>query len=229
MITIIHGDDIVSSRNKLTNLKGEFSNHEIIQLIGEYVTLTDIAQVFESQSLFGQKKLLILEKMLETKDKKLVAAILNNFRKYPNQDVIFWEPKEIKKEFLSLFPKTSQAFLYKQERQLFRFLDSIAPHNTQEMLKLLSEVRKQEADELMLHMLIRQFRILLAIATRADITEVKRMAPWQRVKLDRQARMFTNSQLTSIYTRLFRIEKETKTGTSSLPLSSSLDLFLTEL
>lgn len=229
MITIIHGDDIVKSRHKLTTLITTFADFEIIQLTGTNARLEDIIQVFESQSLFGSKKLLILERFIETKDKKLVATVLNHLKKRLEHDVIFWEPKEIRKELLLLFPKQSAVHFFKQEQRIFQFLDTIKPGNVSKTLTLLHQLLQKESPELVFYMLVRQFRLLLAITTGSGISEAKRLAPWQRSKLERQARQFGKEKLIAIYQKLFQTELELKTGANALPLTASLDLFLADL
>ena len=144
-------------------------------------------------------------------------------------EVIFWEPKEIKRELLALFPKSAQIFFFKQDRPLFRFLGAIGPGNRTQMLSLFHDVIKLESTELAFYMLVRQFRLLLAVTTRSNISEVKRLAPWQKARLERQSRQFSPDRLALLYRKLFQIERETKTGLNAIPLSASLDLFLTNI
>lgn len=226
MIVVIHGDNIVISRKKLTDLKEGFTGGEVLHLQGDGTSITDVVQVFESQSLFDKRRLIVLERFIETKDKALIASIVNHLKNDLAHEVIFWEPKEIKKELLALLPKHAEVFFFKQEQLLFQFLDSIWPGNTKKILSLLYEVRKREEDELLLYMLVRQFRLLLAMTTHASISEAKRLAPWQQQKLERQARQFGEEKLTLLYKKLFQIERGVKTGTSPFPLNASLDLFL---
>lgn len=229
MIAVIHGDDIVASRKKLTSLVNNLQGYERISLVGKNTDITDVIQVFEAQSLFGQKKLIVLEEFLETKDKPLIASLLNHLKKDQAHEVIFWEPKEIKKELLALFPKIAQRFFFKQDQPLFRFLDAIGPGNTKQMISLFHDVTKSESIELVFYMIIRQFRLLLSVASGGAISEVKRLAPWQRSRLERQARQFPPERLPVLYRKLFQIEREVKTGLNALPLSASLDLFLANI
>lgn len=229
MVTILHGDDIISSRKKLSELKSRLSGYDIFQFDGQKTTITDIIQVFESQSLFGDKKLIILEQFLETKDKSLIASVLNHLKKDRRWEVIFWEPKEIKKELLPLFPKEATIVFSKQEQLMFQFLDSIRPGNTRSTLLLLHQLIKREPEDRVFYMLVRQFRLLLGLSLGAKISEVTRLAPWQRQKLLSQARFFSQERLKKLYGELFAIEKKIKTGGNALPLSASLDLFLASI
>jgi len=229
MITILHGDDVVTSRNKLTQLVEVQKGAEVLHFDGEKTNLTDIVQAFEASSLFDTKKLLILEGFIQTKDKKIIASVLNHIKKHLIHDVIFWEAKEIKKELLLLFPKEAAVYFFKKPQVLFPLLDAIKPGNTEQMLFLFHEGLKTESPDLLLYMIVRQFRILLGIATHSSVDEVRRLAPWQKTKLERQARLFTSQRLKLLYRKLFQIERDAKTGGSPLSLPDQLDLFLASI
>ncbi len=229
MITVLHGDDIVSSRKQLTELKAKFAAYEQVALIGEAAELSDVIQLFEANSLFDQKKLIILERFIETKDKKKLALTFNLFKKNPDCEVIFWEAKEIKKELLAFFPKQTTVLLFKESQFIFRFLESLRPANAKQMLSLFHETLKNETDERVFYMLVRQFRLLLAISSSGKISETNRLAPWQKTRLAIQAKYFSSERLIKLYRRLFILEKQLKTGTGALPLSHALDLFLLDI
>lgn len=229
MITVLHGDDIVASRNKLTQLIAANRDFDLFRFEGEKSNVTDIVQSFESQSLFNKQKLIILERFIETKNKELFASIINHVRKYPMHEIVFWEAKEIKKELLLLFPKSANVLIFQKDRPMFKFLDSIIPGNTSQSISLLHQVSQNESEELIFYMLIRQFRLLLGISVGSRISEINRLAPWQQSKLERQANRFGKDKLVSLYKKLFNIEQETKTGASALPLAKRLDLFLASI
>ena len=80
-------------------------------------------------------------------------------------------------------------------------------------------------------MLVRQMRLLMGLMdpSQNPIEEVKRLAPWQQQKLKKQAQLFTETQLISLYNSLFRIDNEQKTGKASVPLSNAIDFWLLKL
>jgi DNA polymerase III delta subunit len=90
-------------------------------------------------------------------------------------------------------------------------------------------------EEAVFYMLIRQFRTLLALHPNASnklenqIEELKRAQPWQKEKLMKQSHLFTLPQLIRLYTHLFELDKGQKTGNLTLPLRSSIDIFLLEI
>lgn len=89
----------------------------------------------------------------------------------------------------------------------------------------------QTPEELIFFMLIRQFRLLLAVSEEGidSIDEMKRIAPWQKSKLNSQARSFGKESLLDIYNKLYKIDSETKSGKSALTLTQAIDFFLAGL
>jgi DNA polymerase III delta subunit len=82
MITILHGDNIVASRKELDRIKTEFVG-EVITLDGKTASETDYIQATQSASLFGDKKLVIVEGLPKF---DLVQAAV---------DVVVWEGKSV--------------------------------------------------------------------------------------------------------------------------------------
>jgi len=79
-------------------------------------------------------------------------------------------------------------------------------------------------------MITRQFRILNSIFdSKKNIDEVKKLASWQRNKLERQAKLFGKEKLKEIYNKIFEIEKGVKTGELSYHLRSAIDFLMVEI
>ena len=65
--------------------------------------------------------------------------------------------------------------------------------------------------------------------SKENIDEVKRIAPWQKSKIVRQASLFGEEKLKLIYKKLYKIDKTTKTGKSNLTLVQNIDILLLEI
>ena len=80
-------------------------------------------------------------------------------------------------------------------------------------------------------MIIRQFRLLLGLSESSNnnIDEIKRLAPWQKSKLVRQASLFGVDKLKQIYKMLYKIDKSQKTGKSPLTLVQDIDILMLEI
>jgi DNA polymerase III delta subunit len=233
MITIIHGDDISKSREYFIELKQKYKDFVLFD--GNSLTITDLVQNVESSTLFGSTKIILIENFLTKlkKTDKEVKEMLNFIVKNSkSSDFIFWESKEITKRELFLF-KDSIVRLFKLPKNIFLFLDGLRPNNSKNLLNLFHEaIESGIKEELILFMLQRQIRILLALSEKADgdsIEELARLAPWQMEKLEKQAKLFDLPTLKRVYNELFKIETGEKTGGLALTLAQSIDFLLLEI
>ena len=230
MLTIIHGSDTAQSRKYFLTEKQKYQ--DVILLDADNVNLTDLAQILEGGGLFGETKSLFIEQLL-TKRKK--SAELESILKYLEEHatehtIILWEGKELDKSALNAFKKAIVK-PFKLPQTLFQFLDAIQPGNGKLLIKLFHQTIETTETEMVFFMLVRQMRILLALSGTTDspIDEVKRIQPWQKNKLESQARHFDTNHLLDLYDKLFKLEVGQKTGTLTTSLLSAIDFFLLEI
>jgi DNA polymerase III delta subunit len=232
MITIIHGDDTASSRNYFLEIKQK--QKDALSFDGTKITITDLVQNIEGSGLFGDSKTIFIEDFL-TKVKradKNAKEIIGFISK--NSDIstfVLWESKEVTKRDLAVF-KNAIVRIFKLPKNIFLFLDNLRPNNSKSLLNLFHQaIDSGIKEELILFMLQRQFRILLALSEPSDspIEEISRLAPWQMGKLERQVQSFDRSKLKEIYKKLYEIEIGQKTGGLSLSLTQTIDFLLLDL
>lgn len=233
MITILHGDDISASRNYFQDLKQK--RKDLILFDGSKLTLTDLVQNIEGSGLFGDTKTIFIEDLLIKlkKTDKNAKEILNFIAKNSKESTfVLWESKEILKRDLSLF-KDAVVKTFKLPKNIFLFLDNLKPGNSKNLLRLFHEALDSGIkEELILFMMQRQIRLLLALSDQNDnnsIDEVIRLAPWQMGKLEKQAKSFEAQSLRKIYKKLYEIEIRQKTGASSLSLIQNIDFLLLDI
>ncbi|HZJ18595.1 MAG TPA: hypothetical protein VFD45_03195, partial [Patescibacteria group bacterium] len=103
MVTIIHGDDLANSRKYFIDLKDKTNNPTSLR--GDKVTLSELTQLIEGNSLFSEEKNIFIENFLsQKKTNKEFKEILDYFKKNENKsELYFWEDKEITKANLSQF------------------------------------------------------------------------------------------------------------------------------
>lgn len=225
MKIILHGEDIVNSRNALYSLRKKYPG-EIINLSGKTASLTEVKQILESSSLFTSKRLLIIENLYSRPSKKETLQLIDYLSNTKtNTDIILWENKEISPVNLKKISSKWEIKLYSLPKLLFTFLENITPFNHQNMLKLFQEVRKTNSDEFIYLMIVRQIRLLL-LAKEKSLSGIK---PWLISKLTKQANKFTLTKLLEIYKKLLVIDIETKTGNPPFELNQRLDLWLTDV
>jgi len=160
MITIIHGNDTASSRKYYIDQK----TADAFSFEGEKVCLTDLTQVLEGGGLFTDSKKIFIDEFLskrkQGKETEEIILLLNKYRE--TNDIFLWEGKEISKKNASLFSNPTVK-TFKFPLFLFTFLDGIKPKSSNNVVLFHEALKKSEA-ELIFFMLIRQFRLLLAVS-----------------------------------------------------------------
>ena len=227
MLTIIHGNDIVASRKFFLQEKQRFTDATLIQE-GE-VNLTSLAQVLEGGGLFGDSKTLFIEHFLSGRRKSLEKEfVIDYLVKHAKTHAIFlWEGKELERGVISPF-KGANLKLYKLPSSLFALMDAIKPGNGKALIQLFHSCLETTETEMVFFMLVRQFRLLLAVAGKdvEAISEVGRMASWQRGKVEAQAKLFDTTRVIDLYSMLFQIETLYKIGGLTGSLVAQIDFFL---
>lgn len=223
---LLHGDNLTAIRNRLGELK-ERAQGEIFSLEGKNILPEVLSQVLQSDSLFNDKnRLIIIERPEANK------TFLDNFPPFSgNINIVFVEDKKLSSTQLSKYQKAIaglQIEEFKQSPIVFKFLESIKPGGQKTFLALWQDYQSSEEPEVILMMLVRQFRLLLLASdsSKHPGDDYKKLAPWQQDRLKTQAKTFSIEQLQTIYQTLLDIDYQNKTGQSLLSLSASLQIFL---
>jgi DNA polymerase III delta subunit len=234
MITILHGEHSVDSRAEFTKIRQNAIHEgmEVIPLEGRQVDKSVLVQALESHSLFSTKKLVIIENLLTTlrpgkSREELIEYLCQG--KF-DADVILWEGKGVGRTIIKLKRAKHVAVKeFKTPVVIFNFLDSLAPNNASQSLYYFRTALSSSVPEIVFAMLVRQFRLLIGLASNAQLPEVTRLAPWQKNKLTLQAALFSGSTLKLIYRNLLLIEYQTKTGRSPYDLTKRMEQFIISL
>lgn len=217
MITLLHGNNIVASRAKLTQCidKAKELGKEIRQLDGKTLDALVLTQAVESSSLFGGDVLVIIEGFLVKK-----SALIDILKRAAETiDIILWEDKEIGKTMITLLGSKCSVELFKTPTVIFQFLDGMS-------LDLFYQALLIDAPERIFVMIVRRIRELIMIK---DGVTPEGLQGWQAGRLTSQAKSFTMDRLLTMEKRLLEIDISIKTGTSPFPLAQQLELFLIDL
>ncbi len=225
MIKILCGENIVESRKALNIAvqKVRDNGTDVTVFGGNKLSLGEVKNALQSDSLLGGNRLVVIEGLLsglKSTEKTKITVYLKE-GKFDN-DLVLWEGKEIKA--VGLFPK-AEILVFKINQVLFRFLESLKPGNTREMLGLLEDLKKQEEPEMIFYMLIRQFHFLIMAKDEC----LESLFPWQQQKFMAQAKHFSAEQLAKIYAELEEIDLKQKTSGDPYSLLSRLDLLIASL
>lgn len=116
MITIIHGENILASRKELEKIKSEFKG-EILELDGTTLTENIFVQATQSQPIFANSRLVIIDGMpkIDLKDE--------------GGEVLIWVGKKITP------PKNVKVLEFKTPPSIFKFLNNMTVPNFRAALK----------------------------------------------------------------------------------------------
>ena len=227
MITLIHGDDSAKSREDFLKRKEKFPDLTILD--GNTIDVTTLTQHLSSGGFFAENNTLFIENLFQKRKDEEAGVFGELLQKYEKtQDIFLWEGKEVGKKIQTALGKPTP-ILFKLPQTLFAFLDATRPNNTKFLLNMYHQAVSTSEPEMIFFMLVRQFRLLMAIKSNAEIDETKRMAPWQKGKMIKQAEGFSDEKLMDLYQKLYVIESGMKTGGNTLSLSDTIDIFLTEI
>lgn len=228
MLTILHGDDIVASRNELNRIRAAAPDKEIRDINGKDIKEDELRQAVESLSLFGNTMLVVIENLFSgigRKEKQitLLSGILKNAS--TSVDIVVWEPKELGKTALTqLGGATIRAF--KTPPIIFEFLDAIRPNSTKNLLVIFEKTIETVAPELVLYMLGTRIRQLIQVK---DGLTPGKMSPWQAMRLTNQVKSFTMDKLLIMHTRILNLEYAFKTGASPYTLPQLITQFIIDM
>ena len=219
MVNIIHGDDTTSSREYLNKLSINFQRYNAASL-----DLDELRQVLKGNSLFSSDQNILIENLFSKKAKDVdeVIELINK----SESNIYIYDSKEIGVKNLKLFPK-SDVNIFSLPKTIFNFLDGIYPNN-QNIVSLFNTALDSTDLEILVFMVIRQLRLMLALTTGARIEETQRLT-WQKSKLLRQADLFGLEKLKKTYSKIYEIDLNSKSGKLSMSLKESIDLFLLNL
>lgn len=227
MNTLLHGENASAARTRLLELKDQFSG-EILTLNSKDLTEEMLTQSLESNSLFAQEKLVIIENLASNKSIKKPLQASNA------TSIILFEEKPLTSSQTTNLQKllpNLKAEEFKIDPVVFKFLDALAPQSQKGFLPFWQKYRRAEVPEIILVMLARQFRLL--ILSKSDGAELnsewQRLSTWQKQKLSSQANKFTLESLKTNFSALAELDYKSKTGQLPTDLVSSLELFLLSL
>ncbi|MFA4941701.1 MAG: DNA polymerase III subunit delta [Patescibacteria group bacterium] len=138
MIIFIYGEDTFRSRQKLKELKNKFTKeldpgeNNLTILDGKNITIKEIGDGFGARSLLSKKRMVIIENIFSTKNKKIFEEINDYLKKIKigesDNIIIFWEDgiktksAGSKKIALSIDSSGKETPLPKNKQLLFNFL-----------------------------------------------------------------------------------------------------------
>ncbi|MCX8008136.1 MAG: hypothetical protein N3A54_00360 [Patescibacteria group bacterium] len=228
MIVLLHGDDMLQSREELHALKAKEKEKgkEIKTLDAKTINDDASIQILSSHSLFGDRPVVIIENLFSSSGKKTarIQGIIERIQEYGAEtDIILWEEKEIGKSIIQLLGSKAIIKPYKLPTVVFTFLDSIRPKNARHTLSLYDALLKEKPPEFIYVMLYKRFKQLVLLRSGFSVNGLR---PWQITRLTNQARQFTLEQLLSLYRHIRMLEYKRNSGQAEFDLKEAIEFML---
>ncbi|MFA5136872.1 MAG: hypothetical protein WC489_05805 [Patescibacteria group bacterium] len=231
MLTIICGDDFVSSRKYFSQIKSEYfkKNIEIKDIVPQ--ELPDVLNwQGDNLSLFASKKIFAVERIeshiVRKRGKKKASQnkhltleeIVQKLAQSKNIEVINWEEKPGRELKLKTIAKIKE---FKLSNNIFKLLDACYPNNFSVFIRLLSENLDVHEEMFIFTMLCRHIRTLILAQDHIFSPSVQ---SWQKQKISGQALLWTRDKLIGFYEGLYRIDFSSKSATNPYGTRKSLEI-----
>lgn len=219
MLSIICGEDVVSSRNYVISLRKQYASRNFaIKDVNPSEIGSLTRWLGESQTLFSEKKVFFSENLNRhiRRDNKKILDELKKIEKLKDVELIDWESVSLWELKLA---KAGRVKEFRLKENVFKLLDSLYPTNKREFILLLHSVAKTDDPHFIFTMLVRHIRALILVK---EAVPPKRLQPWQIRKLQFQAGFWKLENLVNFYEALLKIEIGEKTGSNPYSLKDSL-------
>lgn len=224
MITIIHGEDTLSSYRRFTEtIEGLRSNglRLIIKDAGEIDQAT-LRQETGAVDLFGGSSCLAIKNLLSGVRSKQKEGLIAVLKKGSSAEIILYETKKLTETALKPF-KGAKIEAFNINPVIFKFLDLLRPGNTRVILLGWNRlVELGHEPEYVYSMVVRQIRLLIQAKSGASYLK---LSPYPKKLITAQANYFTLNHLLDLHYELYETDKRIKTGFSPLPLEQLLYQF----
>lgn len=205
-IIVLHGEDTEKSYERLVKFVDSAKSRGW-EIISDELPATP--------SLFGVERLIVYRDY-----KLLTKADIKKFAKSEGTLAIYHQGI-LPQIFLKSLSKDVRVEKFDLPKLLFVFLESIYPGNEKRCVKLLHDLTKNTAIELVFYMMTRHLRDLYWVLTDSDSMPIP---SWRLSRLKSQANKFGVDRIKQMIRELSRIDIEIKTGVSDTTMS--LDLFV---
>jgi len=226
MLTILHGDHQLQSRNALYAAleRAKTQGREITRIEAKQLEPGSLFTMAGAQSLFGESAVIVINELHSLPKSKKKEALIEEVAQAAAHQLILWEKKQLSATELKHFAG-AQVQLFQPARVMFTWLGSVTGQpNTalkSKNLSLLKQAIETDGEQFCFAMLVRQVRLLMDAKAEHSSTS----SP----KLLSQAEQLSWPQLFWLHKQLLLIDEKQKNSDTPFNLSGQLELLIVEL
>lgn len=217
-ITVLHGEDVVKSRDRLFVITQTLRDRGWIVSNLENDGIS-IKEKLATTSLFGEERLLVSENGLGVS--KSDYEWLGKNAAVAAGNLVFWFPSTVNVSVKSKLPKNTHYEVFPLPKEIFSLLNEFYPGNTNKFLKMFHRVVEKEPEEFVFAVLAKNLRDLYWAKVSPESLPYPR---WLIAKIQSQSGKFSLRHLESLIDSFSAIDVEAKSG--GLGISRSIDLSL---
>jgi len=209
-ITVIHGENIPQIEIRYKELILEYKKKDfVIDKFNQEIKKT-LPEFISGVGLFEDKKLYVIENYSELTPIELDKTIKQVGQ---SQDLLFVFNKKIGKTILDKFPSISRIEEKKLSENIFMFLDTLYPGNSENSILLLHRlVENGNPPEFVLALMARHLKDIYLL----KIHELNGKESWKIAKLSKPARMFSEKQIKQLISDLADVDIKSKRSEGDL-------------
>jgi len=210
-IYLIHGEYSAKSNEKLHEYitKAKEKNWKIVNFSND--SGFSVQETLSSTDLFDTNKVYILDNLSKLL-KKDVDWINNNYLNLKGILLLYSNTK-IKATIIKKFKNIDKQEEFSLPKNIFSFLESFYPKNSDNCIRLLNEILEKEKIEFIFYLLSKHVRDLYWVKTSPSNIPYP---SWRVDKIEKQASRFSLELLIEIINTLSEIDVKSKTSKSNL-------------
>ena len=212
MVTLLHGEDTVASRQTLIEMRQTYSDC-VFDFSGN--DLTEFVRMADGQDFFSPKKLIVIEAAKQALLKDL--SYLSYLESKPDTTaVVFWVGEELspQSELLKVSQRAGwrvKLFNRFNRSYVFNFIDALFDRQRTEALSFLTKLLQSEENLFgIIDLIVYRARVILW--SKLGVPSFSKLKPFVRSKVTKQAKLFSEGELVELIETCCQLEQEAKTG-----------------
>lgn len=221
-ITVLHGDNTILSRKKLFELISSQKERGItvVRVDGASVQLGELEQHIQSTSLFGEDRILVIEKLWSQKSAPKKTSLINIIIK-SSTPCILWHDKLLLATQLKPFITMGATIqLFKSSPEVYKTLDLLGSTNRTAVIQSLEKSIQADSAEYVFIQFVRHVTNLLLSKCNQPIAG----PTFATQKITQQAKRFSLQTLLDLHNELVIMDRRIKTSNSVLTIEQFLTL-----
>ncbi len=225
MIYLVHGDDVAKARALIANQQKKLEIEKRIELDLNDKSVKDMLEATNGSDLFGNIPFVVAQ--VPKNSKTIYEELATNLHKVNAQSIlILLFDKEITKTnpINQKIPELNiKTMLVNKvpEGNVFKFVDALFSKNRSDTYRELENLLKEDTDNFyILSMITYGIRNMATVAFESPGAD--KMNPYVKTKTKGQLKNFTLDNIKKIYTDLFNLDKQAKTGITDPDIALTL-------